>query len=60
MITESRYLTNAILKVKVDTLPVQVAIDRGEETTADYKDYRGMPVSGASVILRESRLDHDY
>ena len=53
IITPSQSVTNAILQVKVDTLPVQAAIDRNEEITSDYRDYRGVPVSGASAIIRE-------
>ncbi len=53
MITESRSLSNSVLKVKVDTLPVRVAFERGQETTAEYPNYRGKEVSGASMILRD-------
>jgi signal transduction histidine kinase len=53
MITESRYVSNAVLKVKVDTAPVRVALERGQEITADYKDYRGTQVSGKSVVLHD-------
>lgn len=52
MITESRYIPDSILKLKVDTLPVRTARDEGREITADYTDYRGIRVSGDSVILR--------
>jgi signal transduction histidine kinase len=51
MITESRPIPDAILQVKVDTLPVRRALNEGKETTADYEDYRGIRVSGASMIL---------
>ncbi|MGH7967872.1 MAG: sensor histidine kinase, partial [Limisphaerales bacterium] len=51
MITESRYLRNAILEVKVDTLAVRTALRKGREIVADYKDYRGVPVSGATAIF---------
>jgi len=53
MITESRYNTNSVLKLKVDTLPVRTALERGEETVADYTDYRGMHVRGASALLQD-------
>ncbi len=53
MITESRFMSNAVLRVKVDTLPVRVAQERGQEIAAIYTDYRGIRVSGASMILRE-------
>lgn len=52
IITESRYVSNAVLTVKVDTLPVRAAFDRGQDITADYRDYRGIQVSGASAVLR--------
>ncbi len=53
MVTESRFLSNAVLRVRVDTLPVRVAFERGQEVTDNYKDYRGIEVSGASMILRD-------
>jgi HAMP domain-containing protein len=53
MITQSRSFTNAILRRKVDTLPVQAAKGRNEEIVADYKDYRGVAVSGASALIRD-------
>jgi signal transduction histidine kinase len=53
MITESRYLSNSVFRVRVDTLPVRIAFDQGHEIVSDYKDYRGIPVSGASIILRD-------
>jgi signal transduction histidine kinase len=53
MITESRDIPDSVLKVKVDTLPVRTALEKGQEMTGDYSDYRGILVSGASVILRE-------
>jgi signal transduction histidine kinase len=53
MITESRYNTNSVLNVKVDTLPVRTALQRGEEVVADYMDYRGVEVRGASALLRD-------
>jgi signal transduction histidine kinase len=53
MITESRYLPGSILKQKVESLPVRVALERNEEIAANYIDYRGKEVSGASIILRK-------
>jgi signal transduction histidine kinase len=53
MITESRDLPDSILKVKVDTLPVRTALEEGREITGDYRDYRGVNVSGASTFLRD-------
>jgi signal transduction histidine kinase len=53
LLTESRFAPNAILKVKVETEPVQEALERGREMFGDYQDYRGVAVSGASAILRD-------
>ncbi len=53
MITESRFISNAVMRVRVDTVPVRVALERGQEFTGTYTDYRGIEVSGASMILRE-------
>ncbi|MBI5253641.1 MAG: PAS domain S-box protein [Euryarchaeota archaeon] len=52
MITESRFIENAVLAQVVDTLPVQKCA-RGEETTGVYRDYRGVEVAGASMCLPE-------
>jgi signal transduction histidine kinase len=54
MITESRYLSNAVLRVKVDTLPVRVAFESGQEMAGTYTNYCGVEVSGASIILRDA------
>src|SRR4051794_18034007 len=53
MVTQSRYVTNSSLRVRVDTEPVRAALTQNEEMTGDYTDYRGKPVSGASFLLRE-------
>ncbi|MFQ6618280.1 MAG: PAS domain S-box protein, partial [Fidelibacterota bacterium] len=53
MITESRFLEDVILKQMVDTQPVRLALEQGEEMLGDYPDYRGVPISGASMILNE-------
>lgn len=52
MLTEARFVPNAILRVKVDTAPVRAALQRGQEMLGHYRDYRGVPVSGSSAILR--------
>ena len=53
MITESRYALNAVLKLKVNTLPVRAALERWEEIADRYTDYRGTVVSGSSALLHE-------
>jgi signal transduction histidine kinase len=53
LLTESRFLPNSILALKVETVPVRSAVERGKEIMADYKDYRGVTVSGASSIIAD-------
>jgi signal transduction histidine kinase len=53
LLTESRFAPNSVLKLKVETAPVRAALERNEEIIADYKDYRGVTVSGASSILTD-------
>src|SRR5205814_2417314 len=53
-ITESRFMPDAILKVKVDTAPVRRALSEGKELSGDYQDYRGKEVSGASTLIPET------
>lgn len=52
-LTISRFMPNSILRTRVNTEPVRVAIQQGEEMMGDYQDYRGVTVSGASAILRD-------
>ena len=54
MITESRFLDNVILKQAVDTEIVRRTRKVGETEAANYPDYRGMPVDGASMIIWET------
>ena len=51
LLTESRFASNSILRLKVDTTPVRAAFEEGKEILDDYEDYRGVTVSGASAIL---------
>lgn len=51
MITQSRFIDNAVLKQKVDTLPV-INCDTKKETSGIYPDYRGVSVVGVSVCLQ--------
>ncbi len=46
MITESRFVEDAIYKQVVDTEGVRVALDNGIGMTGIYPDYRGIPVLG--------------
>ncbi|MDH3975544.1 MAG: EAL domain-containing protein, partial [Deltaproteobacteria bacterium] len=51
MITDSIFIERAILKQRVDTKPVRACIESGTEVTGFYRDYRGVPVGGASMCL---------
>ncbi len=53
MLTESRFLPDVILRQAVDTEPVRRAFRRGAEMLGDYRDYRGVPNTGASAIVAE-------
>jgi signal transduction histidine kinase len=50
LLTESRFASNAVLKLKVRTLPIRLA-QKHREILGDYRDYRGVIVSGASSII---------
>lgn len=52
MITPSRFDQEAVLRQKVDTNPVKACLERGKEIKAEYFDYRGKSVIGASVCLK--------
>lgn len=49
MITESRFIENAVFRQKVDTEPVKLFRNQGKIMTGIYPDYRGMSVVGASM-----------
>ncbi len=49
MITESRFIDNAILKQKVDTEPVKAFQSQRKTIAGIYPDYRGIPIVGASA-----------
>ncbi|EKD33432.1 MAG: integral membrane sensor signal transduction histidine kinase [uncultured bacterium] len=49
MITESRFLKDAVLKQIVDTVPVRNCLDSGEETAGLYLDYRNVAVYGSAM-----------
>ena len=52
IITESRFIPNAVLNKKVDTRPVRAALGEGEKFTGSYPDYRGVIVEGSSVFFK--------
>jgi methyl-accepting chemotaxis protein len=49
MITESRFIGDAILRQKVDTEPIRLFQNQKKVLTGIYPDYRGIPVVGASA-----------
>jgi class 3 adenylate cyclase len=48
MLSESRFIEDAIFKQKVDTLAVQKCFNQGEEFLGFYEDYRNVPIYGSS------------
>ncbi|HBG46647.1 MAG TPA: hypothetical protein DDW94_06600 [Deltaproteobacteria bacterium] len=51
MITGSRFVSDAVFSQKVETEPVAACLERGQELTGFYTDYRGVEVAGASMCL---------
>ncbi len=51
LITESRFIKDASLHQVADTKPVRLCIEKDEETTGIYENYRGVEVLGASMCL---------
>jgi signal transduction histidine kinase len=51
MLTESRFIDQAVLATRVDTPPVQLARRQGGHMLGNYTDYRGVPVTGASAVI---------
>lgn len=48
LLTESRFIENAVFNVQVDTLGVQKCFNEGTEHLGPYPDYRGIPIYGSS------------
>ncbi|MFQ5686950.1 MAG: ATP-binding protein, partial [Candidatus Scalindua sp.] len=53
MITDSRFVADAILKQVVDTEGVKYAFDNGVGMTSIYPDYRGVLILGVSKYFEE-------
>ena len=53
LITESRFVEDAPLKLIIDTEPVRRIIENGKKMIGIYKNYRGMSVVGVSMDLPE-------
>ncbi len=52
MLTESRFIPNAVGRVKVDTIGMREAL-KMRNGIAPYPDYRGIPVIGTFLYLRD-------
>jgi class 3 adenylate cyclase len=53
MLSESRFIINAIFKQKVDTIPVQKCFREGEEFSGIYLDYRKVSIYGSSYCAKD-------
>ena len=56
MISESRFIENAVFNQKVETLGVIRCFEDGEETQGLYQDYRGIWVFGSTYCAQDSGL----
>ena len=55
MLTESKFIKDAVLRQVVDTLPVEAGLTSNKEMAGFYKDYRGIEVLGASMFIPSLR-----
>ncbi len=53
MLSESRFIEDAIFKQKVDTLAVQKCFNNGEEFVGFYEDYRDVLIYGSSYCAND-------
>ncbi|MBI5912970.1 HAMP domain-containing protein [Candidatus Azambacteria bacterium] len=51
IITPSRFVGDALLKLRVNTYPVKACLEEGREIAGEYTNYRGIRVFGASMCL---------
>jgi len=51
LITPSRFVSDAILKLHIDTDPIKKCFDENREISGTYLNYRNIPVIGASMCL---------
>ncbi|MEK9154837.1 MAG: methyl-accepting chemotaxis protein [Patescibacteria group bacterium] len=52
MITPSRFIEDSILKINVNTKPVEECFEREKEVVGEYLNYAGEKVFGASMCLK--------
>lgn len=53
MLSESRFISNAIFNQRVDTIPVTECFREGREFVGFYPDYRGVPIYGSSYCAKD-------
>jgi len=53
MLSESRFIENAIFKQKVDTIPVQKCFREGKDFSGIYLDYRKINIYGSSYCAND-------
>ncbi|MBM4054668.1 MAG: EAL domain-containing protein [Planctomycetes bacterium] len=53
MLTDSRFISNASLRQRIDTAPVNAFLQTKKTMTGIYSDYRGVSVVGASSYIPE-------
>lgn len=51
LVTPTRDIRDVKIKQKVDTLPVKECLENGKEISAEYDNYRGVHVIGASMCF---------
>jgi len=56
MISESRFVENAVFNQKVETLGTIQCFEKGEEIQGLYQDYRGIWIFGSTYCLKDSGL----
>jgi class 3 adenylate cyclase len=53
MITESRFIENAVFKQPVDSPPVELCFSKNEQMIGFYPDYRGVSIYGSSHCAKD-------
>ena len=53
MLSESRFIENAVFQQRVETLAAQKCFDKGEEHLGFYPDYRDVPIYGSSYCAKD-------
>ncbi len=56
LISESRFIENAVFKQKIDSVPIEPCFSNGQNYHGIYSDYRGESVLGASSCMKNMGL----